>query len=79
MVRRRLAVGVLTLFLVSVVIFLATEILPGNLEIVANFLGEEIIDFTMPRDGGTSLGRPVDINRMPSTFSQKLTSRSLSK
>jgi peptide/nickel transport system permease protein len=30
MVRRRLAVGVLTLFLVSVVIFLATEILPGN-------------------------------------------------
>jgi peptide/nickel transport system permease protein len=30
LVRRRLAVGVLTLFLVSVVIFLATEVLPGN-------------------------------------------------
>jgi peptide/nickel transport system permease protein len=30
MVRRRLAVGVLTLFLVSVVVFLATEVLPGN-------------------------------------------------
>jgi peptide/nickel transport system permease protein len=30
LVGRRLAVGVLTLFLVSVVIFLATEVLPGN-------------------------------------------------
>jgi peptide/nickel transport system permease protein len=30
LVRRRLGVGVLTLFLVSVVIFLATEVLPGN-------------------------------------------------
>jgi peptide/nickel transport system permease protein len=30
MVRRRLAVGVLTLFLVSVVVFFATEVLPGN-------------------------------------------------
>jgi peptide/nickel transport system permease protein len=30
LVRRRLAAGVLTLFLVSVVIFLATEVLPGN-------------------------------------------------
>ena len=30
LVRRRLAVGVLTLFLVSVVVFLATEVLPGN-------------------------------------------------
>jgi peptide/nickel transport system permease protein len=30
MVRRRLAVGVFTLFLVSVVVFLATEVLPGN-------------------------------------------------
>jgi len=30
LVRRRLAVGVLTLFLVSVVIFIATEVLPGN-------------------------------------------------
>jgi peptide/nickel transport system permease protein len=30
MVRRRLAMGVLTLFLVSVVVFLATEVLPGN-------------------------------------------------
>jgi peptide/nickel transport system permease protein len=30
MVGRRLAVGVVTLFLVSVVVFLATEVLPGN-------------------------------------------------
>jgi peptide/nickel transport system permease protein len=30
LVRRRVAVGVLTLFLVSVVVFLATEVLPGN-------------------------------------------------
>ena len=30
LVRRRLAFGVLTLFLVSVVVFLATEVLPGN-------------------------------------------------
>src|SRR5579875_182946 len=30
LVRHRLGVGVLTLFLVSVVIFLATEVLPGN-------------------------------------------------
>jgi peptide/nickel transport system permease protein len=30
LVRRRLAIGVLTLFLVSVVVFLATEVLPGN-------------------------------------------------
>src|SRR5262245_49684916 len=30
MVGRRLAVGVATLFLVSVVVFLATEVLPGN-------------------------------------------------
>ncbi|HMH37820.1 MAG TPA: hypothetical protein VK584_12895, partial [Streptosporangiaceae bacterium] len=27
---RRLAIGVLTLFLVSVIVFLATEVLPGN-------------------------------------------------
>jgi len=30
LVRRRLAIGVLTLFLVSVVVFWATEVLPGN-------------------------------------------------
>jgi peptide/nickel transport system permease protein len=30
LVRRRLAAGILTLFLVSVVVFLATEVLPGN-------------------------------------------------
>ena len=30
LIRRRLAVGVITLFLVSVVVFLATEVLPGN-------------------------------------------------
>jgi peptide/nickel transport system permease protein len=30
LVRRRLAIGVVTLFVVSVVIFLATEVLPGN-------------------------------------------------
>ncbi len=30
LVRRRLVIGVLTLFLVSVVVFLATEVLPGN-------------------------------------------------
>jgi peptide/nickel transport system permease protein len=30
LVRRRLGVGVVTLFLVSVVVFLATEVLPGN-------------------------------------------------
>jgi len=30
LVRRRLAIGVVTLFLVSVVVFLATEVLPGN-------------------------------------------------
>ena len=30
LVRRRLAFGVLTLLLVSVVVFLATEVLPGN-------------------------------------------------
>ncbi|MBV9380736.1 MAG: ABC transporter permease [Streptosporangiaceae bacterium] len=30
LVRRRLAIGVLTLFLVSVVVFVATEVLPGN-------------------------------------------------
>jgi peptide/nickel transport system permease protein len=30
LVRRRLAIGVATLFLVSVVVFLATEVLPGN-------------------------------------------------
>jgi peptide/nickel transport system permease protein len=30
LVRRRVAIGVLTLFLVSVVVFLATEVLPGN-------------------------------------------------
>ena len=30
MIRRRLAIGVLTLFLVSVVVFVATEVLPGN-------------------------------------------------
>jgi peptide/nickel transport system permease protein len=30
LVRRRLAIGVLTLFLVSVVVFFATEVLPGN-------------------------------------------------
>ena len=30
LVRRRLAFGVLTLFLVSVVVFVATEVLPGN-------------------------------------------------
>jgi peptide/nickel transport system permease protein len=30
LVRHRLAVGILTLFLVSVVVFLATEVLPGN-------------------------------------------------
>jgi peptide/nickel transport system permease protein len=30
MVRRRVAAGVVTLFLVSVVVFLATEVLPGN-------------------------------------------------
>jgi peptide/nickel transport system permease protein len=30
LVRRRLAAGVVTLFLVSVVVFLATEVLPGN-------------------------------------------------
>jgi peptide/nickel transport system permease protein len=30
LVRRRLAIGILTLFLVSVVVFLATEVLPGN-------------------------------------------------
>jgi peptide/nickel transport system permease protein len=30
LVRRRIAIGVLTLFLVSVVVFLATEVLPGN-------------------------------------------------
>jgi peptide/nickel transport system permease protein len=30
MIWRRLAIGVLTLFLVSVVVFLATEVLPGN-------------------------------------------------
>jgi peptide/nickel transport system permease protein len=30
LIRRRLAIGVVTLFLVSVVVFLATEVLPGN-------------------------------------------------
>ncbi len=30
LVRRRLAIGVVTLFLVSVVVFVATEVLPGN-------------------------------------------------
>ena len=30
LVRRRVAIGVVTLFLVSVVVFLATEVLPGN-------------------------------------------------
>jgi peptide/nickel transport system permease protein len=30
LIRRRLAIGVLTLFLVSVVVFVATEVLPGN-------------------------------------------------
>jgi len=30
MVRRRIAIGVVTLFLVSVVVFVATEVLPGN-------------------------------------------------
>ncbi len=30
MVRRRIGIGVVTLFLVSVVVFLATEVLPGN-------------------------------------------------
>src|SRR2546430_9150773 len=30
LVRRRAAAGVLTLFLVSVVVFVATEVLPGN-------------------------------------------------
>jgi peptide/nickel transport system permease protein len=30
LVRRRVAIGVLTLFLVSVVVFVATEVLPGN-------------------------------------------------
>jgi peptide/nickel transport system permease protein len=30
LVRRRLAIGVVTLFVVSVVVFLATEVLPGN-------------------------------------------------
>jgi peptide/nickel transport system permease protein len=30
LIRRRLAIGVLVLFLVSVVVFLATEVLPGN-------------------------------------------------
>jgi peptide/nickel transport system permease protein len=30
LIRRRLAIGVITLFLVSVVVFLATEVLPGN-------------------------------------------------
>jgi peptide/nickel transport system permease protein len=30
LIRRRIAIGVLTLFLVSVVVFLATEVLPGN-------------------------------------------------
>ena len=30
LVRRRLAIGILTLFLVSVVVFLASEVLPGN-------------------------------------------------
>ena len=30
LVRRRLAIGLVTLFLVSVVVFLATEVLPGN-------------------------------------------------
>ena len=30
LVRRRIAIGFLTLFLVSVVVFLATEVLPGN-------------------------------------------------
>ena len=30
LVRRRLAIGVLTLLLVSVVVFVATEVLPGN-------------------------------------------------
>jgi peptide/nickel transport system permease protein len=30
LIRRRLAIGVATLFLVSVVVFLATEVLPGN-------------------------------------------------
>jgi peptide/nickel transport system permease protein len=30
LIRRRLAIGVVTLFLVSIVVFLATEVLPGN-------------------------------------------------
>ena len=30
LIRRRLAIGVVILFLVSVVVFLATEVLPGN-------------------------------------------------
>jgi peptide/nickel transport system permease protein len=30
LVRRRVAIGILTLFLVSVVVFMATEVLPGN-------------------------------------------------
>src|SRR5215469_10060618 len=30
LIRQRLAIGVVTLFLVSVVVFLATEVLPGN-------------------------------------------------
>jgi peptide/nickel transport system permease protein len=30
LIRRRLAIGVITLFLVSVVVFVATEVLPGN-------------------------------------------------
>lgn len=43
-----------------------------NFEILADLLGEEFVDFSMARDGGSFAGRSVDVDAVITAFTREL-------